>query len=243
MSGIAVSGLSHSWGARKALEDVSFVVDRGEFCALLGPNGAGKSTLFGLLTRLYRQDSGTIRVARHDLGIAPRQALAATGIVFQQPAHDPHLTVGQNLLYAAALHGLAGRAARLRMEETLQLMGMAERVNDRARLLNGGHRRRMEIAAALMHRPEVLLLDEPTAGLDPAARTALTAHVHALAASGMAILWATHLTDEVWPEDRLVILHRGRVLADGRAEEIGRELPLAERFLALTGGRGAEGSA
>jgi ABC-2 type transport system ATP-binding protein len=234
-TGLSIAGLSYSYGAKRALDQVGFAVEPGRFCALLGPNGAGKSTLFGLLTRLFTAREGSIVVAGHDLARAPRAALAEIGVVFQQSTVDLDLTVRRNLLYFAALHGIAGAEAETRAMEALDRLGMAERAGEKARDLNGGHRRRMEIARALIHRPAVLLLDEPTVGLDAASRAAITRHVHDLAAKdGLCILWATHLVDEIDPEDRLVILHRGRVLADGIAREIGGE-DLTERFLALTG--------
>lgn len=234
MSGLTVEDISHDWGARPALDGVSFSVGRGRFCALLGPNGAGKSTLFGMLTRLFVPRAGRISIAGHDIAQAPRAALSRMGVVFQASTLDPDLTVKRNLLYFAALHGLSGREAETRAMAALDRLGMAERAGERAAKLNGGHRRRMEIARALIHRPEVLLLDEPTVGLDAASRAAITQHVHDLAAEGLTVLWATHLVDEVWPQDRLVILHRGRVLADGEAGEIGGA-DLTGRFLALTG--------
>lgn len=234
MAGLSVQGISHDWGARRALDDVSFAVEPGRFCALLGPNGAGKSTLFGLLTRLFTPRTGRITVAGHDLATAPRAALARMGVVFQASTLDLDLTVRRNLLYFAALHGIAGRDAERRTAEALDRLGMADRAGERAAALNGGHRRRMEIARALIHRPSVLLLDEPTVGLDAASRRAITGHVHDLAAQGLTVLWATHLVDEVRAHDCLVILHRGRVLADGQAGEIGGG-DLTARFLALTG--------
>jgi ABC-2 type transport system ATP-binding protein len=158
------------------------------------------------------------------------------GAVFQASTLDPDLTVRHNLLYFAALHGLSGREAEMRTIAALERLGMAERAGEKVAKLNGGHRRRMEIARALLHRPQVLLLDEPTVGLDAAARTAITAHVHDLSADGLTVLWATHLVDEVRKTDRLVILHRGSVLADGEAGEIGGA-DLTARFLALTGER------
>ncbi|MGA0539440.1 ABC transporter ATP-binding protein [Neotabrizicola sp. VNH66] len=233
MSGLAVQGISHDWGAKRALDQVSFAVAPGQFCALLGPNGAGKSTLFGLLTRLFTARTGRISVAGHDLATAPRAALARMGVVFQSSTLDLDLTVRRNLLYFAALHGISGREAERRSDAALDRLGMAERAGEKAAALNGGHRRRMEIARALIHRPEVLLLDEPTVGLDAASRRAITAHVHDLAAQGMCVLWATHLVDEVADGDRLVILHRGRILADGVAGEIGGG-DLTARFLSLT---------
>lgn len=236
MGGLTVEGISHDWGARRALDDVSFSVESGRFCALLGPNGAGKSTLFGMLTRLFTPRAGRIVMAGFDMARAPRAALARMGAVFQASTLDPDLTVRHNLLYFAALHGLSGREAEMRTIAALERLGMAERAGEKVAKLNGGHRRRMEIARALLHRPQVLLLDEPTVGLDAAARAAITAHVHDLSADGLTVLWATHLVDEVRKTDRLVILHRGSVLADGEAGEIGGA-DLTARFLALTGER------
>ena len=236
MAGLRIEGLGFSYGAKRSLDDVSFEVGQGAFCALLGPNGAGKSTLFALLTRLFTTREGRIRVAGHDIATHPRQALARIGVVFQQQTLDLDLSVRRNLRYFAALHGLAGRAAEMRIEAALERMAMLERADELARDLNGGHRRRTEIARALVHQPAVLLLDEPTVGLDAEARRAITGHVHDLCANdGLTALWATHLTDEVWPEDRLVILHRGRVLADGLSREIAGQDGLTERFLSLTG--------
>ena len=232
---LSVRGLGHRYGRRRALDDVSFEVPAGAFCALLGPNGAGKTTLFGLMTRLFTTPKGRIEVAGHDVARAPRGALAAMGVVFQQTTLDLDLTVRRNLLYFAALHGIAGREAGRRADAALDRLGMAERAGERARDLNGGHRRRTEIARALLHDPAVLLLDEPTVGLDAASRAAITAHVHALAAEqGLTVLWATHLTDEVRDDDRLVVLHRGRVLASGLAREVAGNRSLTEAFLAMT---------
>ncbi|WP_105372373.1 ABC transporter ATP-binding protein [Neorhizobium huautlense] len=234
MSGLTVEDISHDWGARRALDGLSFSVEPGRFCALLGPNGAGKSTLFGVLTRLFAPRAGRIVIAGHDMNREPSAALARMGVVFQASTLDLDLSVKRNLLYFAALHGLSGREAETRAMAALDRLGMAERAGEKAAKLNGGHRRRMEIARALVHRPKVLLLDEPTVGLDAASRAAITQHVHDLAAEGLTVLWSTHLVDEVRAQDRLVILHRGRVLADGEAGDIGGD-DLNQRFLALTG--------
>ena len=235
-TGLVVSHVGFSYGRRRALDDVSFTVPPGAFCALLGPNGAGKSTLFGLLTRLFTTSEGHIEVAGHDISTEPRAALARIGVVFQQPTLDLDMTVRRNLRYFAALHGLSGRDADARIDAALDRLGMAERAGERARDLNGGHRRRTEIARALVHDPRVLLLDEPTVGLDAASRARITAHVHDLAAdTGLTVLWATHLTDEVRPEDRLVVLHKARVLADGTARDVAGDATLTEAFLEMTG--------
>lgn len=236
MNGLSVEHLGFCYGTKRVLDNVSFTVEPGTFCGCLGPNGAGKSTLFGLLTRLFTAREGRITVAGYDMAIEPRKALAEIGVVFQQPTVDLDLTVRRNLLYFAALHGLGGREAEARTMAALERLGMAERANERARDLNGGHRRRMEIARALIHRPSVLLLDEPTVGLDAASRAAITDHVHGLVADGLTVLWATHLTDEIWPTDRLVILHHGKVLADCIASEITGGGTLTETFLAMTEG-------
>jgi ABC-2 type transport system ATP-binding protein len=157
-------------------------------------------------------------------------------VVFQQPTLDLDMTVRRNLFYFAALHGLSGRVAERRTAAALDRLGMAERAGELARDLNGGHRRRTEIARALIHDPDVLLLDEPTVGLDAASRARIVEHVHDLAAeTGLTVLWATHLTDEVRPEDQLVILHEGRVLADGPAGGIAADATLTDAFLSMTG--------
>ncbi|MEM9788218.1 MAG: ABC transporter ATP-binding protein [Pseudomonadota bacterium] len=234
MSGIRIANLTYRYGAKTALDNVSFAVDQGDFCALLGPNGAGKSTLFNLLTRLFVAAGGRIEIAGHDLNAAPRAALAKLGIVFQQPTLDLDLSVRQNLSYFAALHGLSGRLRTQRIDAVLARLDIADRAQEKARNLNGGHRRRTEIARALLHDPDVLLLDEPTVGLDAAARAAITDHVHGLAADGTTVLWATHLADEVRPDDRLVILHQARVLADGIARDIHGTRPLQDAFLDMT---------
>ncbi|MGG7568663.1 ABC transporter ATP-binding protein [Rhodovulum sp. DZ06] len=237
---LLVEDLRWRYGPKTALDGVSLRVEAGRFCALLGPNGAGKSTLFGLLTRLFVSREGRIAVAGHDLSQAPRAALGALGVVFQQQTLDLDLSVRRNLLYFAALHGISGKEARIRADAALDRLGMAERAQERARDLNGGHRRRMEIARALIHRPSVLLLDEPTVGLDAPSRAALVEHVHALCAEeGLAALWATHLVDEVRPGDRLAVLHRGSIVADGEAGAVaaGHDGSVAAAFAALTGKR------
>lgn len=234
MSGLSVRNVTYHWGRHRALDEVSFDVAPGAFCALLGPNGAGKSTLFGLLTGLFRPERGKLVLAGHDMDRATRSALAVTGVVFQQPTLDLDLSVWRNMLYFAGLQGLTGRGMRARAEAALARLGMEERAGEKVRALNGGHRRRLEIARALMHDPQVLLLDEPTVGLDAPTRHDLTAHVHALARDeGLSVLWATHLTDEVAPGDHLVIMHKGRVLEEGRTPATGPAL--TAHFLAMTG--------
>ena len=236
MSTLDVSQVSYRYGAKVALKDVSFALKPGHFTALLGPNGAGKSTLFSLLTRLFVTAEGQITVAGHDLSQQPRAALSKIGVVFQQPTLDLEMSVARNMTYFAALHGLSGREAQTRIDDALDRLAMRERASEKVRSLNGGHRRRMEIARALVHRPEILLLDEPTVGLDTASRRAITAHVHELAQGGLTVFWATHLVDEIGPEDNVVILHQGQVLAHDTAAAIAGDRPLIDRFIQMTGG-------
>ncbi|MEO0387089.1 MAG: ABC transporter ATP-binding protein [Pseudomonadota bacterium] len=233
--GLAVHGLSYAYGPKKALDDITFQVRAGSFCALLGPNGAGKSTLVALLTRLLVARAGQIALAGHDLADTPRSALADLGVVFQQPTIELNLTVRQNLSYFAALHGLPRTEVPGRIDAALDRLDMRDRADEKARALNGGHRRRMELARALLHDPKVLLLDEPTVGLDAATRKGITNHVHDLADKGLSVLWTTHLTDEVRDTDHLLVLHKGKILADGHTGEIRGQTPLADWFLDRTG--------
>lgn len=232
-----IRAVSHAFGGLKALDDVSFRVRKGEFCALLGVNGAGKTTLFSLITRLYDSTSGHIGIAGYDARRQPMQALARLGVVFQSRALDGDLTLAQNMTYHAALHGIGGSAARQRVAEVLELVGLSDKARARASALSGGQQRRAEIARALLHRPTLLLLDEATAGLDLRARAEVLALVHRLIADeGVSTLWATHIFDEIQPADHAVILHRGRVLADGRADALTEShADLSRAFLHLTG--------
>ena len=237
MTGLSVRNVSYVYCEKRTLDDVSLHVAQGAFCALLGPNGAGKSTLFSLLTRLFTTAQGAIEIAGFDISKQPRQALAQIGVVFQQPTLDLDLdlTVHRNLSYFAALHGLSSRTADSRIAAALDRLNMAERARERTRDLNGGHRRRLEIARCLIHSPSVLLLDEPTVGLDAAARAAITSHVHRLSAEdGLTVLWSTHLTDEIGPDDEVAILHRGKVLKQELCRDITKGKPLQQVFLSMT---------
>lgn len=216
MIALSVEDLSFAYGAKKALDHVSFNVEAGECTILLGPNGAGKSTLFSLITRLYDSREGKIALCGFDLKHNSRQALERLGVVFQQTTLDPDLSVSQNLRYHAALHGIGRKAADLRIQEELERLNMYERKDEKVRLLNGGHKRRVEIARALLHKPLILLLDEPTVGLDMPSRQAIVEHVHRLVKEqNLAVLWATHLIDEIADDDSLVVLHKGQIKAKG----------------------------
>ncbi len=218
---LSIAGVSHSYGVRRALIDINFTVAPASFTALLGLNGAGKSTLFSLVTRLFGIQTGRIGIFGHDIGLAPGEALRLLGVVFQPRTLDLDLSVMQNLLYHAALHGIARVEARLRSEDVLARIGLADRAGSKVRDLSGGQMRRLEIARALLHRPRLLLLDEATVGLDVRARADILNHVRQLVTEqGIGVLWATHLFDEILPSDDLVVLHQGRVLAHGQVSRV-----------------------
>ncbi|WP_295434325.1 ABC transporter ATP-binding protein [uncultured Thiodictyon sp.] len=218
---LEVSDIAFAYPGREVLAGVSFGVPAGGFCVLLGVNGAGKTTLFSLITRLFLCRTGSIRILGQDLSRQGPRALAALGVVFQQPTLDLDLTLRQNLRYHCALHGLDPTAMRPRIESALAGVDLAERAGERARQLSGGQRRRLELARALLHRPRVLLADEPTVGLDVHSRQAIIGQVRARCREdGVAVLWATHLVDEVEPTDQVVLLHRGRVLHRGTAARL-----------------------
>lgn len=235
-----------SYGANEALKGVSFDVAPGEFVALLGPNGAGKSTLFQLLTGLFNADDGEVRVNGHDMRRTPVQALGRIGVVFQQMTLDLDLSVEANLRFHARLHGIGNNESASRIEDVLQRIGLGGQRHARVRTLSGGNRRKVELARALLHRPAVLLMDEATVGLDPASRRQLLDEVLALRDQGVAVLWASHLVDEAETADRVVVLHRGKVLTTGSPAALVEQLgapSLAAAFLQLTSGAPAPAGA
>ena len=221
-SALAVTDLSYAYTRqRPTLSGIDLEVPAGSFTALLGPNGAGKTTLMALITRLFEAGSGQISVCGHDLKHATRPALAAMGVVFQRLTLDLDLTVEQNLRYAAALHGLGREPARERIRHVIERLGIEPQRQGFARTLSGGQKRRVEIARALLHRPRLLVCDEATVGLDIDSRRSLVEQVHTLCREeGLAVLWATHLIDEIWEGDRVVILHQGTVRAAGSFDEV-----------------------
>ena len=242
---LAVEGVSHSYGARKALDNVSFAVQPATFAVLLGLNGAGKSTLFALLTHLYAARTGVVRIFGHDMARESRLALAELGVVFQSRTLDPYLSVEQNMIYQGALHGLGRKETRARARDLLARVGLANEIHSRVSTLSGGQARRVEIARALLHEPRLILLDEPTAGLDVKARADILALVRELVARDrVSALWTTHLVDELRDDDQVIVLHEGRVRALGLARAVMQETGTAtigDAFarLALGGARAA----
>lgn len=218
---LQVENLSYAFGKNIALDRVSFSIAPGECMMLLGPNGAGKSTLFGVITHLLDAGEGWVSIKGYDLKKKSSNALKNLGVVFQQTTLDLDLSVLQNLRYHAALHGMARARAKRRIWAELERQNMLDRRKEKVRHLNGGHRRRVEIARALLHNPSILLLDEPTVGLDVPSRQGIVKYIHELSRSqGIAVMWATHLIDEVYDTDHLVVLHKSKIRAQGTVNEV-----------------------
>ena len=235
---LEVRELVKRFGARAALDKVSFALSPGQFTALLGPNGAGKTTLFQVLTGLFAADEGEVFIAGRSLREHTVDVLRHIGVVFQQPALDLDLTVRRNLQLQCDLHGIAGAEARIRIDAGCAEMGLASELDRKARELSGGTRRKVELVRALLHRPAVLFMDEATVGLDPKSRRDLLAAIRrAVQERGTCVLWATHWVEEAEQADRVLVLHRGKLLADGAPAAVARTLggpSLEEAFVAAT---------
>jgi len=225
-----VRDLHHRYGDRLALGThqagggIDLDVRYGEITALLGPNGSGKTTLFRLLGTLMPIQRGSVTVDGIDLAANPLAARGRIGIVFQSPSLDVKLTVDENIACQAALYGIKGHALNTRRDELLRQLQLTDRRGDRCESLSGGLKRRVELVKGMMHRPSLLLLDEPSTGLDPAARMQFWESIRALADEGVGVLLTTHLLEEADRSDRVVIMSTGRKIADGCAAELRAEL-------------------
>lgn len=211
---IDVSSVSHRYGSRTAVDGLSLSIDRGEIFVFLGPNGSGKTTLFRVLSTLIPLQSGEITMLGYSLRGEPRAIRSRLGVVFQAPSLDKKLTVVENLRHQGKLYGLTGSKLRNRIDEMLAALGIAERAGELTESLSGGMRRRVELAKGLLHRPQLLLLDEPSTGLDPGARSDLWKYLEQIRkADGVTIVLTTHLLEEAEHADRIAIMHNGRLAA------------------------------
>ena len=218
---IDIDAVSHAYGEREALKGVSLAIGRGEVFGLLGPNGGGKTTLMRLLCTLLPLKTGTIRVGGFDVNAQPDAVRQQLGITFQSPSLDPKLTVWENVQCQGALYGLSGQTLRDRGEDLLARLGVLDRRGDLCETLSGGLKRRVEIAKGLLHRPPVLLLDEPSTGLDPGARHDLWAFLTELAhRDGVTVFASTHLMEEADRCTRLALLSHGELIAEGTPDEL-----------------------
>jgi len=217
----AAENLVHRYGHRTALDGLSFQVEPGAIFGILGPNGGGKSTLFRILSTLMAPVSGAAFIDGLDVVRRPREVRTRLGVVFQSPSLDRKLTVGENLHAQGSLYGMRGPLLRRRISEVLERLRLRDRENDIVDRLSGGLRRRAEIAKALLHRPSVLLMDEPSSGLDPAARRELMDYITGLRdEQGTTVILTTHILDEADRCDRLLLLSHGRSVAAGSPAEL-----------------------
>ena len=233
-----IKSLSKSYGLIKALNDVSFSLAEGEYASLLGPNGAGKTTLFQILTGLFVSEKGNVLINNFDMRSNAINALAHIGVVFQQITLDMDLTVMENLKFHSNLHGINDKEFKKRVIIELEQVNLSDRINDKVRSLSGGQKRRVELARSLLHKPKLLLLDEPTVGLDPQSRRDLLDYVIKLKKERkMAVLWATHLVDEAEKSDTVIILNKGKIIKKDTPQNITKECnkdTLHDAFVSLT---------
>ena len=211
---VSIAHLRHVYGTRVALDDVSFSIPSGEIFTLLGPNGGGKSTLFKILSTLISPTSGDVYVFGEDIRWNPQPLRTRIGVVFQNPSLDPKLTVVENLSCHGHLYGMSGKALRNRIDVVLQRLALTDRSQDMVEMLSGGLQRRVELAKGLLHQPALLLLDEPSTGLDPGARRDFNDYLHLLRdQGGTTIVLTTHIMEEAERCDRVGILHQGKLVA------------------------------
>jgi ABC-2 type transport system ATP-binding protein len=223
--------LAKRYGDRVAVDDVSLQVRPGELVGLLGPNGAGKSTTIGMLCGLTTPDAGAVSVAGHPMTVNAQTARHHIGLVTQELALVDELSAHRNVALFGALYGLHGAALQARCQAVLAQVGLAERADDKPATFSGGMKRRLHIACALVHDPDLLLLDEPTAGVDPQSRNAIFETLEDLKRRGKALLYTTHHMEEVERlADRVVIIDHGRVVAEGTLAELVRHLPASRQL-------------
>jgi len=221
---IACIDVHHCYGDREALRGVNLQVQSGKIYALLGPNGSGKTTLFRLLSTLVPVQRGRIEIAGLDVATSPLGVRGRIGIVFQSPSLDKKLTVDENIACQGALYGLSGQTLRTRRDEVLRQMKLTDRRGELCEKLSGGLKRRVELAKGMLHQPSVMLLDEPSTGLDPAARLDLWHSLRAMADQGITVVLTTHLLEEADKADRVAIMFEGQVIADGTPESLRSEM-------------------
>jgi len=222
---LAVRNLTHRYGERVAVDSLSFEVAPGTITAVLGPNGSGKTTLFRVLSTLARAQEGEVEIEGKSLARDLENARDALGVVFQYPSLDKKLTVIENLRHQAALYGMKKTVATERIEAATEAFGLTDRLKQTVETLSGGLQRRVELAKSLLHHPRILLLDEPSTGLDPGARADLRETLARLRREqGATILLTTHLIDEADFADRVLIMHQGKLVADGTPQALRAEV-------------------
>jgi ABC-2 type transport system ATP-binding protein len=236
---LRLEGVRKSYGRLEALKGIDLVIGTSEVVGLLGPNGAGKSTLFQIAAGLFVPDAGTVELFGLDYRRHASEILPRLGVVFQTRSLDLDMTVAANLKFHGGLFGLAGAALRARIADVTELLEIGPLVKKPVRTLSGGNQRRVEIARALLNQPDLLLMDEPSVGLDATTRRMLVAHMQVVRERrGTSILWATHLVEEVAGADRIVLIRAGEVIGSGTPAELVAHTgaaDLTEAYIALAG--------
>ena len=218
---LEIKNIQKFYNSFKALDSISFKVNLGELVVLLGPNGAGKSTLFSIITGLSSADKGECFINGYNIKEDGIRALKSLGVVFQQPTIDLELSVRENLLFHCRLHGLELLEVIKTIESGLKSSGLEKKINNKVRTLSGGERRKVELIRSLLHKPLMLLMDEPTVGLDPGSRADLLKKIVNLKFQGtISVLWTTHLVDEAEKADKIIILNKGKIQAIGTKTQI-----------------------
>ena len=218
---IEVDNINFNYGERRAVQDVSLSIEENQIVALLGPNGSGKTTIFRILCTLLLPDKGHVKIGGWDAAKDPHRIRRLIGVVFQSNSLDLHLSVSENLACHGKLYGLRGSGLRERIEEVLDWSRLAERSGDRVGTLSGGLRRRVELAKSLLHQPQILLLDEPTAGLDPTARRSFWSQLKKIREQqNLTLVFTTHLMEEADHCDHLILLDEGRVVTEGTPDKL-----------------------
>lgn len=218
---LEIKNIEKSYNSFVALKNISLKVNSGEFVVLLGPNGAGKSTLFSIISGLSRADKGNCIIDGFNIAQDGKEALKRLGVVFQQPTIDLELTVKENLFFHSRLHGLELLKVKKIIERELSISRLEKKINNKVKTLSGGERRKIELIRSLLHKPKMLLMDEPTVGLDPGSRVDLLKKIIKLKVKGsLSILWTTHLVDEAEKADKIIILNKGKIQAIGTKAQI-----------------------
>ena len=218
---LQVSDLVKRFGELTAVDGVSFSIEEGEVFGLLGPNGAGKTTTISMISCLLDPTSGKLVVDGHDVGADPTGVKRTLGVVPQEIALYPTLTAGENLSFWGKMYGLSGADLKKAVDEALEVAGLADRAKERVEKYSGGMKRRVNIAAGILHHPKLLLMDEPTVGIDPQSRNHILETVKELNASGMTVLYTSHYMEEVeYLCDRIAIMDHGKIIASGTLDEL-----------------------
>ena len=237
---LRLDAVTKSYGKLQALKGITLDIKGSEVIGLLGPNGAGKSTLFQIAAGLFAPDSGSVALFGLDYRRHSAEILSRLGVVFQSRSLDLDMTVKANLAFHGGLFGLSGAVLRDRIAEVTELLEVADLVKKPVRTLSGGNQRRVEIARALLNQPDLLLMDEPSVGLDASTRRMLVAHMQVVRARrGTSILWATHLVEEVSHADRIVLIRAGEIIEQGSPQDLmtaAGATDLTDAYIALSGG-------